>query len=278
MKYAKRKGIAKARRPRKYVRRNAGKSNLTFAKKVRSVIQKSAETKSIQYFADQTPVGDYVTGALGLSTYTMPVIYLTPNSNTLPIILGTSVKDRIGNRVTLKRVMFRGLINPAIYNVSANPDPRPFIFKLWIGYQRNTAYSAVENTLPNFLQSGSTSTSPQGTTMDTFRKINTDKYVICYSRQFKVGTNQIVAGGTAYASLSANQNWNNNDFKFNQKFSIDVTRHCVKHLKFNDSDNQPQNRGLFAWYEAVACDGTTFSAGSRGCDFSYEIAVDFTDM
>lgn len=274
---AKKPGMAKKRG---YKKRGNKQS---FQKAVLSVIKKTAETKSIQFFQDNIPVSDYSTGAWLGSPNEMLTLPLTPDQYITPISQGNSAQQRVGNKIMLSKVTLRGMITPRTYqttNTSESPSnnaPEPFLFKLWIGYQKDTAYNEVSASLPNFFQEGLTSAAPSGTLMDTFRKVNTDKYRIVKTRVFKVGPQSIVTTQNGTVSLN-NQNYANNDFKFNQQFSFDVTKYCVKVLKYNDTNNQPNARGLYWWVEALDPTGISFTAGRFPASLSYELNIEYKDI
>lgn len=281
---AKRFGKRKAnKRPARRIYRKRGGTRKGLAKVVKDVLMSQAETKNIQFFQNNLPVSDYATGPYLGSPSQMLTLPLTPDSALTPIALGTSSQQRIGNKIRLSKVVVRGMIHPRAYQTTnstespSNNAPEPFIFKMWIGYQKDTAYNEVDLTLPNFFQEGSTSASPTGTLMDTFRKVNTDKYRIVKTRQFKVGPSVIsLTQNTSVAN--DNQNYANNDFKFCQKFTIDVTKYVVKTLKFNDTNNQPNTRGLFWWMEAIDPAGGNFVPGRFPANLSYELDIEYKDI
>lgn len=258
----------------------ARKRPATFAKKVQAVIKRNAETKSIQFFIDNTAVSDYKTGQPAFGPNSMTVIPLTPDGFFMPISQGAGQAQRIGNQIALSKVTLRGIINARTFNTDeddTNNEPMPFLFKMWIGYQKDTALNYVDGQLPQFFQSGGTSVDPDGTLMDTFRKVNTDKYVVVATRTFKVGAESII-NSQATTANSYNQLYANNDFKFVQQFSIDVTKHCVKNVKYNDTGLAPMTRGLYWWYEAINPVGVNMTVNRFPCNLSYEIDVQYKDI
>lgn len=274
---AKKPGMAKKRG---YKKRGNKQS---FQKAVLSVIKKTAETKSIQFFQDNIPVSDYPTGAWLGSPNEMLTLPLTPDQYITPISQGNSAQQRVGNKIMLSKVTLRGMVTPRTYQTTnttespSNNAPEPFLFKLWIGYQKDTAYNEVSASLPNFFQEGLSSSPPSGTLMDVFRKVNTDKYRIVKTKTFKVGPQSIVTTQNGTVSLN-NQQYANNDFKFCQQFSFDVTKYCVKVLKYNDTNNQPNARGLYWWVEALDPTGISFTAGRFPASLSYELNIEYKDI
>uniref|UniRef100_UPI004047FA97 hypothetical protein n=1 Tax=Polynucleobacter sp. TaxID=2029855 RepID=UPI004047FA97 len=279
----KRPAAKKPAAKRAYKSKRFYKRPVSFAKKVQSVIKRTAETKSIQFYQDNIPVSDYPTGAWLGSPAQLLTLPLTPDQYITPISQGNSAQQRVGNKIMLTKVALRGMITPRTYQTTnttespSNNAPEPFLFKIWIGYQKDTAYNEVSASLPGFFQEGSASVAPSGTLMDVFRKINTDKYRVVATRTFKVGPQSIVTtqNGTVTAN---NQNYANNDFKFCQQFSIDVTKYCVKVLKYNDTNNQPNTRGLYWWVEALDPTGVSFTAGRFPASLSYELNIEYQDI
>jgi len=264
-------------------KRTVYRKKSTFAKRVKSVLYKESESKAVQFFQDNVPLSDYATGAYLGSPNSMLMSPLTPDSFITPIALGNASNQRIGNKIRLSKVTLRGMLNPRTYqtaNSSESPSnnaPEPFLVKMWIGYQKDSAYNEIDAALPNFFQEGNTSAAPTGTLMDTFRRINTDKYVIVATRTFKVGPQQITL--TQNATVSANnQNYSNNEFKFCQMFSFDVTKYCPKIIKYNDTNNQPNARGLYWFLEAVNITGEKFVTGRFPAEVSYEIDIQYKDI
>jgi len=279
--YPSKRGKAKSGMAKKQKR--VRQPRVSFDKRVLSVIKKTAETKSIQFFQDNIPVSDYLTGAYLGSPNQMLTLPLTPDSFLTPISLGTSSQQRIGNKIMISRVTLRGMITPRTYLATGtdtepvNNAPSPFLFKMWMGYQKDNAFCEVSASLPNFFQEGLTSANPTGTLMDTFRKVNTDKYRIVKTRTYKVGPQNIVTTQNT-AVNNNNQQYGNNDFKFCQSFSFDVTKYCVKTLKYNDTNNQPNTRGLYWWMEAIDPTGSNFVAGRFPAEVSYEINIEYKDI
>lgn len=282
MYYPRKRAAVKGKKVYKRVAKRPYKRPATFAKKVKAVLARNVETKSIQFYQDNIPVSDYPTGAYLGTASTMFVGVLTPDSFLTPIALGTSSSQRIGNKITLSKVTLRGMITPRTYqstNTEESPynnAPEPFLFKMWIGYQKATAYNEPDSGFAGFFQEGGTSATPTGTLMDTFRKINTDKYTIVATRTFKVGPQSIITSQNTPVNAN-NQNYANNDFKFCQRFSFDVTKHCVKTVKYNDTNNQPNTRGLFWWVEAINTTGTNFVAGRFPAEMNYEVDIQYKD-
>jgi len=255
----------------------------SLAKRVKAILYKESETKSIQFFQDNVPVSDYLTGPYLGSGNSMFMSPLTPDAFITPIGLGNASSQRIGNKIRLSRVLLRGMITPRAYQTidteesPSNNAPQPFLFKMWIGYQKDTAFNEIDATLPAFFQEGATSAPPSGTLMDTFRKINTDKYVIVATRMFKVGPVSIITSQDTPV-VGNNQNYANNDFKFNQRFSFDVTKYCPKVIKYNDTNTQPNCRGLYWFVEAINPTGDTFVTGRFPATLSYEIDIQYKDI
>lgn len=96
--------------------------------------------------------------------------------------------------------------------------------------------------------------SPTGQILDTFRKVNTARYVICYRRTVKIG----YSGYTGANNQSAQNFFENNDFKYSRKVSIDFTKRMLKNVRFSeDADLVPNGRQLWAWFQVINPYGAT---------------------
>lgn len=266
----------RVRRPRR-ARSKRTSSVSTIAKQV---VSRMAETKIATTYATAYPISNFVVGSYGVSTQTMSVIQLTPNALTLPISQGDTQGNRSGNRIATKYLIFRGMYYARPYQTGAPActDPRPSLVRMWIGWDKLQATGVISPQCYNWFQSGATSIQPQGTNVDTFLQSNKDRYSIVYKKTFKVGLSGYSGGTTAMGTPASYAYWHNNDYKYVQHFSINLTKHCIKNMVFNDSTNDPSCRGLFAVIECVNADGVGMSALNYPVGLTYEINYGFTDL
>lgn len=230
-----------------------------------------ARTEEVKHGSD--------TNIIGLSAYTnttnLPnmIIPVTPYAvSGISISQGTGQTDRIGNKIRTKSSWLRGCIYPRVYNATTNPQPQPQEVRVWFFSAKNTNNQLT--TLPNFLQNGNSSGAPVGTILDMTRMVNSDVYIYRGHRTFKVGFSNY--GGTG-AQLGS-QTFNNNDFKYNVKFNINLTKMMPKVIQYNDSDDTPFSRSVFMYWETVDADGQSQAATEIQLEMSYTHSFDYTDV
>jgi hypothetical protein len=283
-----RRAVKKSTKPyasKPVIRRAIGVAkSRAFSKAVKSVMSKTEETKMIQLPMEQVPLSDYATGAYQEGALTCYVRSIFPNAGTLSINQGVGQKNRIANKIRTHKCVLRGIITPRIFYQDAtqfypkNTDCKPCLVKMWILTQKNQAYGQVEPDMPDFLQNGNLALPLDGTIMDTFRKVNTDLYHIYATRTFKVGNSWYSKNTSDGFNYLAGQYSANNDFKLCQRFTIDLTKFCIKHVTYNDGDNLPKVRGLWMAWEAIAADGSQLETDSYPIQLSYELDYEFKDV
>jgi len=96
---------------------------------------------------------------------------------------------------------------------------------------------------------------------------NLDRIQLLHKRIFKVG----------YSSGNDSGNRSNNDFKFNQKFSINVTKYLPKVIKFDDADQDPSIRHTYMLITPFSADGTTQSNSNIVAQCQWELNYTFED-
>lgn len=246
MAYRKRKTFKK----KAFKRRSYAPKKKALRRMIRKVISRTSETKSKQMFLANKPLYSF-----NNLNFPNNVILLGPNSLNMPVSQGTGAGERIGNRITTKKLLFKGVLTPLPYNATSNQQPRPVQVKMVIFYDRDDP-----NTTPvpssTFFQSGSSSDGFTGTNMDFLRPYNTDRYRIMKQRTFKLGFSQFAGSTTVPGQQADYQAYSNNDFKYNCNFSVDVTKYYPKQVKFNDNLSDPMTRGVYALFYYVNADGS----------------------
>ena len=250
------------RKPRRMVKKRGARRVSSITKLVKSVIQKTAETKCIQYYNDSIIFSNYTVGVLAGSSQTINVIEITPNSIWLPITQGNSQQGRIGNKIQTKSLIVKGYVYPRVYLATTplNTDPRPSLVKIWIMYDKSASGGVVDPSAPQFFQAGNTSTIPNGTISDMFQPVNKDRYVVVASKVLKVGCSGYQSGTTGNVAPANSAYWHNNDYKMTCPFSFNLTKRCPKRFQFSDNSADPINHGLFMVYEAVNIQGSAMTA------------------
>ena len=231
-------------------RRNLGVKSVR--KIAEAVVERGRETKLIQKEINAFPIACYNTGNQGYVD-SAAMFNVTPYQGGLLVpqgiqgIFQSSASDgRIGNKVEFVKGTLRMMLSCNGYNAATNPNPQPTIVKIYIGYDKTKSHGEPDPSLPQFYQQNNGAVPPTTTTLDTFRKVNNDRYVICYQRTCKLGFQE-----TTQPTSTNFSNFGNNDFKFTQRVSIDFTNRMIKHAKFNDNLGTPTNRGLWCWVMPV---------------------------
>lgn len=277
MAYAKSKSSKSSKSVRKYKKnytRSNKSSSRTFTKKVQAVIHKNIENKCFQYNSDVTSIVNYNNLSWATLGWGIP---LSPYTSALDIPIGTGQGARIGNSISIRKLTFKGVISPAPYNSITNTTPMPNEVKFWIVSDKLVPSSnLVSGGWTTFFQNGSSSSSFSSNLLDMIKTPNQDRYVIHTTKTFKVGYAAYEGSGSAVAP----QFQQNNDFKLNNKFSMDLTKYMVKNVKYNDASQIPTTRGLFLVMEAIRADGTynvLNQSGEYPVNMLYQLNVVYED-
>ena len=250
------------------------KKDTNFTKKVVSIIHSNIENKTYQYNSDVVPVVNYNNTSWATYAWSIP---LSPYTSFLDIPLATGQGGRIGNTIGIRKLTFKGILYPMPYNYSSNTAPRPHEVKFWIVHDKlNPCSGPASGSYTTFFQNGSSSATFTSNLLDMIKAVNQDRFVVHATRTFKVGYAQVSGTGPNVD----NEYFSNNDFKFNHKFSFDLTKMMVKKVKYNDASQIPTTRGLFLIAEAVRADGS-FSAGGQAseipCSMQYQLNCVYED-
>ena len=137
------------RRPKRRIAKRRGKRP-AIKKMIRREISRNVEVKTAQSY-----VLDRTLGAVGnpdFITTSSPVgnmIILGPDPGSMVINQGTGQGDRIGNKITLKRLVIKGTLVPLPYDAIYNGTIFPVQVKIWVFYDRQDP-SAVPDPRTNF--------------------------------------------------------------------------------------------------------------------------------
>jgi len=232
-------------------------------KMVKAIMAKDVEIKSKQMTLVMANL--YSSNS---ANFPLNVLVLGPNATTLAITQGVGQGNRVGNKITTKKLVFRGTIQPNPQNAVYNDQPRPLHVKMVIFYDREDP-NAVPVPGSTFFQDGSSSTGFTTNSTDFLRAINTDRYRILKQKVFKLGYAAYTGTTANAANQGVNQGWINNDFKFSCPFNMDVTKLYPKQVKFNDNVSDPTTRGLYAFFFACYADGQSMTATQMPMHVNY---------
>jgi len=250
----------------------------------RQVVSENRERKLKQFSITNYSLSPYNSGDQNLGINTVSMVCLSPNNiaGTYPdadlsIQQGNDTDNRIGSRVLMKSGVARLFMSANTYDTTYNLYPQPMIVQVFIGYDRTSGLGQPSATLPEFYEVNGVSTAPTGTVLDTFRKINKERYVIFNRRTYKLGNAEYFGSGQATGGNLQRQYYTNNDFKLTQRATFDYSKHLIKTVKYvNDGDTTPSTRQIWMWWIITPMTGAT-TGGSRQITLNMEACVKYTD-
>jgi len=221
---------------RKYKRKYTGARAVTPAVKkyVAKKLAKISEVKTVVTTLSDLQGGNYAMIKPYAQDLGCGIISLTEAMDNIG--QGTGQGDRIGNRITIKRNMFKGYIY-AINNTLTGGNPTNVT--MYIGRLKAGISTPTNSTIAQMFQAGDTTFSPTDDNRTALYQINKNLWTVFYKRTFKIG------GAT---STSANSIPANNDYKALVRFSIDVSKYHPRIVNYNDTNNISTNVGLYAWF------------------------------
>lgn len=242
----------------------------TFAKKVRQIISRSAEKKQIDTTITHTTFGSNATASGAL------VIPLLPNAATMTLAQGTAVNQRLGNRIRVKKVTFRGCIVPAPYSASFNAAPEPQHVKFYFMSYKDTPNIPLNQNATPFYRSSATTSAMGGTGADPYLQIDHESITVYHEAVFTVGFSSYSDAG----GIVNMQYYKSNDVPVKQEFSFDVTKWCPKEVVWDDAATTPTSRQLSCVMEATnAISGNVQGATSSLTSAIYgQIHFEFYDV
>ena len=232
---------------------------------VSKAIHNQIENKNA-YYGTNIPLGAYGSVIANMNPFS-----IGPYPSQMGMPIGTGVGNRIGNRISIRKMVLNYIIYPAQYSLAQNASPKPQEVRMFIGWRK--AEPTVQPTaFGDFFQLGSSSQAPSGDLLDMLRPVNKDAWRIILTRTHKVGPAIITSTGT----VADAQQYANNDFKTNVKGSINLTKHFVKNVIFNDTTQIPTSRNLFCMTTTANSDNSA-SASFQTCRMSYWIDCEYED-
>lgn len=163
------------------------------------------------------------------------------------ITRGDDNGQRSGDTIKAKKLTYKGFINwdsSKIGNEQYSHLPlyvKMFVFKRKDSLDNPAQYNGTGGTGENtLLMNGGTASAPNNTLSDMNRPFNTNVYKIFKQKTFKLGPAAV--GNTPDTSGQ----WNN-DFKFSQRFSIDLSKHVNKIL-YGEGQNYQNNAAFYVGF------------------------------
>lgn len=256
--------LNKRRAPKKraYKKKPAKKA---FKKMIRKAITSFAEKKTIGFFQNGTSLISTANGSWDATN----VRAIGPPS--MVVSQGTGQGERIGNRIKVTKMLFKGVLVPLAYDVSSNPLPQPQQIRMVFFYEKSTPTSTPAPR-GNFLQLGSTTVALQNDLIDMQAQFNTDRYRILGTRNFKLGFAKYDGTGAD----PANQGYGNNDYKLNCNFSVDITKMIPKNAVYDDASCQTRN--LWVAFILARADGLANLSAYVPVGLQYTLDMFYTDV
>jgi hypothetical protein len=261
-------------------RRRILRRTRTFAKRrpavrrvVRREIRRAAETKQRTTLVLQD---NLVSTGSGASTWNANnVIPLGFVPGAINIQQGTGDGARVGNRIEMTKFVMRAVFVPLPYNATTNPLPQPMQVRLVLFYQR-TAPTNIPAPYTDFLAFNNTSATLQNDLTDQIADFNTDKYRILAQKRFKIGFQVYTA--TSTQTTSTQQAFPNNDFKYNQNVTWDLTKYLPKTVIYEDDDATAQTRSIYMAVIISNADGQVGGGAATPVGIQYILSAKYKDM
>jgi len=216
------------------------------------------------------------TTAFGLNQSILTVVSSTPtNISLLPTPnQGTGDADRIGNEITVKKLIVTGFVNMLPYDATNNPTaPAPLWVKMWVVSAKNINTNTFSNTLAasSFFQTQNSSTNFQATIRDQLLPVNPDLFTVHASKVFKIGF-----GSLSGANNSANVGTAFDNSPMSQKFSFDCSKFVSK-LKYDEGQTWPTNKNLFLVVTSTRADGSVSSGTLPMSEYHWRVQCIYED-
>jgi hypothetical protein len=267
--------IAMAYKKKRTIKRKAPLRKKRLAKAPTTAMKRYVKTQIARNIENKTGTV-YNLGKLIYPTthanFTSSIFPLSPSAVSVGINQGAAQGQRIGNKIKMKKCTFRGTLHPNLYNATTNPQPVPLQVVMWFFYDKENPQT-VPAPLTDFFQFGGTVSAMQNDLVDLWAPINTDKYRVLGKRMFKLGNSEWTTTG----STPSAGNFTNNDFKYNQSFSINVMKWMPKEFVFRDNNSDPTTRGLYCMIQCISASGSQLGAAIEPATLSYISDMEWED-
>lgn len=271
-------------RKRKYRRRSKKtyfQKRGTFAKKVKKVIFREAETKETNAVVMvSVPVAK---GSSGVMPQSIPLLpYLAAASNRY---------SRIGNNIKLSKSTISGIISLTPTMQGNTQAYSPVTIVMWLVTYKaiKEQFSTLNSTInTNFMVSAQASKGLAGDMTDMFYPIDENTWTVHAKKIMRLSasswsrlTNNYVSttvSGTETGNLAGASNFYENG-KVSKSFSIRIDKY-IKNLRFNDTQNAayPINTNLHLILQALPGDGSLITAGNVLADLDSVIHWRWKDI
>lgn len=236
-------------------------------KYVKRTLHAEIENKGIQTYQGN----DFGTIAQDSLLHMYPIL---PYTGFISLGTGVGAGQRVGNKVSIRKVMLNYILRPNPYNATTNTFPQPLEVQLFLGYVKQYPGIKPEAGDTSILfQLNNSAIAPSGTLTDVITEVNKDDWLIKKRWTHKVGYADYSGTGV---NLTA-QSFANNDYKLNIVKRMNITSMCPKTLLFNDGNTTTQTKNLFFFYQAVSSAGGVFGATQVPCHIDFWVTMDYED-
>lgn len=240
------------------------------AKIAQQVVSRNIEDKEARYVAQGFLFDSVING----SNFENGNIWLS-NPTIATKSQGTGQGQRIGNRLKIKKFMYR----QRFWCIPQTADANNYHLKMFVLTDKdnpnNGTTGSTNTAILNgpFFNNGSTSTGTTGIMHDMMLPIDTDRWRVHKTREFKLGFSTNPQGTTT--------GWGNNDYKVSCSVRVNLKKYLPKYVQYRDSDGKIYSRGVVIIFLIVKMDNTVIapennSGGivgwTRVVDFVYEDA------
>jgi len=272
-----------ARGKRSVYRKKVVKTNRrptrAFTKLVQAVVSRNIENKSYQSGMDEMncryPAANPTLQFNGLFPLTPYPSAGAPAGSTVTLVQGYESNQRVGNTIRTKYATLKGIIFPFPFSESLNPDPKPLEAVMWIFKMKRSDpiggqyLAAAEDTCQTAMfQDGNAVEGITGNLLDVMKAINQDRIQLLHKRVFKIGFS---------AGANTTTDHPNNDFKLNQKFSINITKYLPKVIKFDDGDDDPSINHTYCLIQGYCADNTLQANNRYNLNVAWQLNYVYED-
>lgn len=239
---------------------------------VRSMLKHYTETKhATPVYMDNQPILPY-----GLFTTHSSTI-LNLNQIFGGITQGTGDGQRIGDKIKVNKLKFRGFINydsSKIDNALYTHIPlyvKMFVFRRQDNLDNPGTYNGTMGVgISDLLMNGPTPQAPINKLSDFNKLLNRDVYRIFKTRTFKLGPS------APSNNPSDSAQWNN-DFSFSQRFNIDLSKH-VDIVKWKENSAFQTNCAFYVGFLVSFANGFDMDATHQpAVECHYDVTMDYED-
>lgn len=238
---------------------------------VRSMLKHYTETKhAAPLYADNVQVLPY--------SLVTPHSFTTLNLNQIfsNVNQGTGDGQRIGDKIKVNKLTFKGFINWDSSKLDIiGWRHLPLYVKMFVFRRQDSLENPATVTTPSLgesdiLMNGAVAGAPNNLLSDMGRLFNKDVYRIFKTKTFKLGPAAV--GDTPTTSGQ----WNN-DFKFSQRFNINLSKH-IDVVKYKEGSLFQQNCAFYVGFLIAFGNNSTITATQQPpVEIHYDVNMSYED-